>query len=225
MSRKPPSRAQWTSRKYLWRRSPGPGYHGVVKDSAADPLLPLARRIRDGDVSAFEALFRTLHAPLCEVVDSFVHSQAVAEEIVQELFFVVWVDRARFPEARSMRAYLFAAARNRAVHHLRHVAVARRWSEHSTLAAETGSRPSPDRLLEGRETVLAVRQAIDNLPTRTRLAFLLQWEYEMSHTEIATAMGISTKGVEKLLSTAKAKLKAALGDHAARFVERREPRG
>jgi RNA polymerase sigma-70 factor (ECF subfamily) len=194
-----------------------------VKDSAADPLLPLARRIRDGDVSAFEALFRALHAPLCEVVDSYVRSQAVAEEIVQELFFVVWVDRERFPEARSMRAYLFTAARNRAVHHLRHLAVARRWSERSQPDPESASRRAPDHLLEAHETELAVRRAIDNLPARTRVAFVLQWEYEMSHAEIATAMGISIKGVEKLLATAKAKLKGALGDHAARFVERRDP--
>ncbi len=55
----------------------------------------LVQRIRSGDVSAFEELFRQLHAPLCEVVDSYVRSQDIAEEIVQELFFVVWVKRER----------------------------------------------------------------------------------------------------------------------------------
>lgn len=68
------------------------------------------------DVSAFEELFRELHAPLCEVVDSFVRSQAIAEEIVQDLFFTVWVKRTTL-EPESMRGYLFRA-RNRALHHL-----------------------------------------------------------------------------------------------------------
>lgn len=90
-----------------------------MSDRLVDPLVPLARRVRDGDIGAFETLFRTLHAPLCEVVDGYVRSQAVAEEIVQELFFVIWMDRERLPDARSIRAYLFGAARNRAVHHLR----------------------------------------------------------------------------------------------------------
>jgi len=76
-------------------------------------------------------------------------------------------------------------------------------------------------LLESHETESAVRQAIDLLPARTRVAFTLQWDYEMSHSEIATAMGISIKGVEKLIATAKTKLKATLGDHAAAFVDRR----
>jgi len=192
-----------------------------VNDRSVDPLVPLARRIRDGDVGAFEALFRALHGPLCEVVDGYVRSQAVAEEIVQELFFVLWVDRDRLPEARSIRAYLFGAARNRAVHHLRHQAVVKRWADRSRSDPDGHSPRPPDRLLESHETEIAVREAIDQLPARTRVAFILQWDYEMSHSEIATAMGISIKGVEKLIATAKTKLRATLGEHAAACVDRR----
>ena len=192
-----------------------------MSDQPVDPLTPLARRIRDGDIGAFEALFRALHAPLCEVVDGYVRSQAVAEEIVQDLFFVVWADRERLPDARSIRAYMFGAARNRAVHHLRHQVVVKRWANTvRSVNKSTGSRP-PDRLLESSETEVAVRDAIDRLPPRARIAFVLQWDYEMSHTDIATAMGISIKGVEKLLASARTKLREMLGDHAARFVERR----
>lgn len=192
-----------------------------MSDRPADPLVPLARRIRDGDVGAFEALFRAFHGPLCEVVDGYVRSQAVAEEIVQELFFVLWVDRDRLPEARSIRAYMFGAARNRAVHHLRHQVVVKRWSDPSHAPAAGPPPRTPDLLLESHETETAVREAIDQLPPRTRVAFVLQWDYEMSHAEIATAMGISIKGVEKLVATAKTKLRETLGDHAAAFVARR----
>jgi RNA polymerase sigma-70 factor (ECF subfamily) len=192
-----------------------------VNDRPVDPLVPLARRIRDGDIAAFEALFRALHGPLCEVVEGYVRSQAVAEEIVQDLFFVVWVDRERLIEARSLRAYLFGAARNRAVHHLRHQVVVKRWSDRERAELSSPAKPAPDRQLESSETEAAVREAIDRLPARTRVAFVLQWDYEMSHAEIATAMGISIKGVEKLIATAKAKLRQALGNHAATFVERR----
>jgi len=193
-----------------------------VSDRPVDPLHQLARRIRDGDIGAFESLFRAFHAPLCEIVDGYVRSQAIAEEIVQDLFFVLWVERERFPEARSMRAYMFTAARNRAVHHLRHRAVAKRWTERVRSETEPAVARAPDRFLEAGETQLAVREAIDRLPARTRVAFVLQWEYEMSHDEIATAMDISIKGVEKLIATAKSKLRASLGDHAAAYVERQD---
>jgi RNA polymerase sigma factor (sigma-70 family) len=66
----------------------------------------------------------------------------------------------------------------------------------------------------GDERSVAVRRAIDQLPTRARLAVVLRWQHQMSHAEVAAAMGISNKGVEKLLSTAKAKLRVLLGVHA-----------
>jgi RNA polymerase sigma-70 factor, ECF subfamily len=189
-----------------------------------DALAHLPRRIRDGDIDAFEQLFRAMHAPLCEVVDGYVRSQAIAEEIVQDLFLALWVSRDRFPAPSSMRAYLFASARNRSLHHLRHRAVARRWSERARLeptrpASNEGHRP-PDRALEVDETARALRRAVDQLPPRSRVAFVLQWEHEMSHADIAIAMGISIKGVEKLLATAKTKLRVSLGPHADAAIAR-----
>ncbi|MDQ2664997.1 MAG: sigma-70 family RNA polymerase sigma factor [Gemmatimonadota bacterium] len=169
-----------------------------------------ARRIRAGDVSAFEELFRELHAPLCEVVDSFVRSQAVAEEIVQDLFFTVWVKRARL-EAESMRSYLFRAARNRALHQVRHDSVVRRIGRLADarpevagvamVADESDAAQQPD------ENLQRLRAAIDLLPPRTRLALVLRIDHGMNDQRIAEAMGISLKGVEKLIASAKRALR------------------
>ena len=186
-------------------------------DRQIDPLVELGRRVRDGDVHAFEQLFRAMHAPLCEVADTYVRSQAVAEEIVQDLFFALWVKRDRIPPPESLRAYLFAAARNRSLHHLRHLSVVRRWSlwveSRPDVAGVAQGPPLADALTEADERHVALRAAIDRLPPRTRLALVLQWEHKMSHAEVASAMGISIKGVEKLLATARRKLRALLEDH------------
>lgn len=175
----------------------------------------LARRIRAGDVSAFEALFRELHAPLCEVVDCYVSSQAVAEEIVQDLFFTVWVKRDTL-EAESMRGYLFRAARNRAMHQVRRDSVVRRFGrlvgarpEVAGIAVD-GADTGPD---DGR--LARLRTAMDQLPPRTRLAIVLRIDHGMRDQAIAEAMGISLKGVEKLMSMAKRLLRALLVDEGA----------
>jgi RNA polymerase sigma-70 factor (ECF subfamily) len=187
-------------------------------DARNDPLTELCRHVRAGDVAAFEQLFRSLHAPLCEVVDSYVRAQDVAEEIVQDLFFVLWTARDRLPAPRSFRAYLFTAARNRALHHLRHRAVVRHWSARVDSHAEVagiGTPPArPDEALHAVERSRAVRRAVAQLPPRARVAFVLRWEHEMSHAEIASAMGISVKGVEKLLTAARARLRELLGAEA-----------
>jgi RNA polymerase sigma-70 factor (ECF subfamily) len=187
-------------------------------DRRVDPLVELCPRIRDGDVAAFEQLFRAMHAPLCEVADSYVRSQAIAEEIIQDLFFVLWMKRDRIPRPEAMRAYLFTAARNRALHHLRHRAVVRRWSarseSHPDVAGTAHHAVLPDDALQSQERSEALRRAIDQLAPRTRLAVVLRLDHGMSQDEVASAMGITIKGVEKLLAAAKAKLRALLGPHA-----------
>src|SRR6476646_5817812 len=75
-----------------------------------DSLAHLSDRVRRGDLAAFEELFRAMYAPLCEVADSYVRSQAIAEEIVQDLFFAIWMKRDRLPNVDSLQAYLFTAA-------------------------------------------------------------------------------------------------------------------
>src|SRR5215207_2149794 len=74
-------------------------------------------RIRAGDEAAFEALFRALAPGLCTLVTRYVHSRDIAEEIVQDLFLDIWTRRAELAIDRSIAAYLFGAARNRALNH------------------------------------------------------------------------------------------------------------
>lgn len=186
-------------------------------------LTDLVARIQADDVGAFEEVFRAFHAPLCEVVDSYVRSQPVAEDIVQDLFFVVWLKR-RTLTRLALRPYLFAAARNQALRHLRHAAVVRRWSFRATLDSSLDSSPSPptqpDHDVEARETADTLRAAVDELPPRSRLAFVLRSEHEMSYADVADAMGISVKGVEKLISIAKSRLRQRLGSRAEPWIQR-----
>ncbi len=180
-----------------------------------DTLTHLSDRVRRGEVAAFEELFHAMHAPLCEIADSYVQSQAVAEEIVQDLFFAIWAKRDRLPKVSSFQAYLFTATRNRCFHHLRHRAMVRRWTTwagttSNNIAGVAESGRSVDETLEVEERRSAVRQAIDRLPPRTRLALVLQRDHEMTNAEIAEAMGISLKGVEKLLTTARQMLRTSL---------------
>lgn len=179
-----------------------------------DSLTHLLEGVRRGDLAAFEELFRAMHAPLCEVAHSYVQSKAIADEIVQDLFFAIWMKRENLPNVDSLQAYLFTAARNRSLHHLRHRAMVQRWTSWagatSDVAGIAASPPSADEALEADERRARIREAIDRLPPRARLALVLQRDHEMTQAEIAEAMDISLKGVEKLLATARQKLRPLL---------------
>ena len=169
-------------------------------------------RVRANDVGSFEALFFRYHGTLCEIVDAYVGSQAIAEEIVQDLFHTIWRDRAKLAVRGSLRSYLCVAARNRALQHLRRGAVARR---HARAAAEpdVDREPRADEVLERRETLVALRRAIDALPPRARLAVVLRWRDHLTNADVADAMGITVKGVEKLLASAMSRLRLSMRPH------------
>jgi RNA polymerase sigma-70 factor (ECF subfamily) len=173
------------------------------------------QQVRSGNVAAFERIFRRLHAPMCEVVDSYVRAQDVAEELVQDVFFAAWNRREKLPPDDALPAYLFAAARNRALHHLRHAAVVRRWNERAAVepavAGVASSVPLAADEIERTERDAMLRRAIDKLPPRSRVAVVLQYTHGMTQGEVASAMGISVKGVEKLVASGKKRLRELLG--------------
>ena len=148
--------------------------------------------------SGLEQLFRAQYAELREFAYRYVRSESVAEEIVQDVFLAVWTKRNDLVPRTTMRAYLFAAVRNRALHSTRHAAVARRFEESERAFGGESTTRSDD--VEDPEQVAALTQAIAALPGRTRLAIELRWLRQMSHAEVAEAMDISIKGVEKLLA-------------------------
>ena len=149
-------------------------------------------RIRAGDEAAFEALFRALAPGLCALVTRYVASRAVAEEIVQDLFLEVWTHRAELSIDRSIAAYLYTSARNRALNHAKR----ERRVVDLTLAdggdtSDPGA-PGESELLDA----LELQDAIAQLPARCRLIFTLNRHQDLSYTEIATSLGLSVKTVE-----------------------------
>jgi len=179
--------------------------------SATD--LQLVDRLRHDDLEAFERIFATYHAMLCDIADSYVGSQAIAEELVQDLFHTLWRDRSRLDVRHSLRSYLCRATRNRAVQHLRHRSVVLRWTRLVGADTDAAHAAPSDAMLEQHETLTALRAAITALPPRARLAVVLRWHHRMTNAEVAEAMDISVKGVEKLLASAMERLRQSMRTH------------
>jgi RNA polymerase sigma-70 factor (ECF subfamily) len=177
--------------------------HGHSRPALPDPA---------GD-AAFDVLFRSNYAALCRFVLPFVRSRAVAEELVQDLFFAIWQrpDRGAAPEIS--RTYLYTAARNRAISYLRHERIQERWAAGEVVAdrAELGA----DDDLQQAELESAVYRAIDELPPRCRLVFTMHRQQRLTYAAIAEALQISVKSVEAHIGRALAHLRAALGPYLA----------
>lgn len=132
---------------------------------------------------------------------------------MQDLFLTLWAKRRASGSAELTAAYLFVAARNRALKHVRHRRVVAR--VHEQKAAEQSERAagSADHEVLHRETAEAVEAAIAELPERCREIFLLSRRQHMSYSEIAAALGISVKTVEVQMWRALRKLRDALSEY------------
>lgn len=145
-------------------------------------------------------------------VARYVRSQAVGEEIVQDLFLKLWIGREGLPSVDSPKAYLYRAARNAALNHMRREGLERGWAERSGRDEPAFVAPAPD-VADEEALAAAVRAAIDALPTRCRLIFTMSRDDRLTYAEIAGALGLSVKTVETQMGRALKALRAALASH------------
>ncbi|MCU0634242.1 MAG: sigma-70 family RNA polymerase sigma factor [Gemmatimonadaceae bacterium] len=181
-----------------------PGAQRRARDEDLSPPLDAAliARIRGGDRDAFEELFRATYAAVVAFSSRYVGDDR-AEELAQELYFDLWSRRAQWTVRGSVRAYLFTAARNRALNVRRRDRVEQDWeaTEGTDDVRELHPHPRlPDVALEEQERESMVRAALDALPERARLTMHLRWRDGLSYAEIAEVLGVTVKAVENSLA-------------------------
>ena len=191
---------------------------GFDPSAPPDPSLvtdfELLERLRRGDHSAFDALFRQWYEPVVRTANRILHEPGVAEELAQDVFLELWRRRETLPEGSSVSGYLLQAVRNRALNHLRHLQVQRRSQVYVEALSEPAEQADAD--AETGELEAAIQGAVAELPPRTREVFLMSRERNLKYSEIAEQLGISVKAVEANMSRALRQLR----EHLAPYLQR-----
>ena len=160
----------------------------------------LLERLRNGDTTAFDSIFRTWYGPLVGTAERMLRDRAVAEEIVQDVMLELWRRRETLAVDGSAQAYLFQAARNRVLNHLRHLRIEQR--SEPEVRADLSSTPHADAEMTQEELGVAVQDAVRSLPDRCREVFELSRVHGLKYAEIAQQLGISVKTVEAQMGKA-----------------------
>lgn len=157
--------------------------------------------VRD-DKKALESLFRKYFAPLCRFTDSFVENPMTAEELVADIFFSIWTKRKELFIHTSVRAYLFATARNTALNHLRGNTKGKIVYLHEQ-TVEPGFVDGVDAGLEYYELLEQVEGIIDKMPKKRQQIFRMHKLEGLKYNEIADRLSISVNTVQNQMSEAK----------------------
>jgi RNA polymerase sigma-70 factor (ECF subfamily) len=188
-----------------------------------DADATLLARLRDGDEQAFTDLVGRYHSSMLRLALSFVSSQAVAEEVVQDTWLAVLRGLGRFEERSSLRTWLFTILVNRArstgVREARTVPVADAGPvvDASRFGPNGAWAVPPEHWAEEAENRIdavklsgLLRGGLDGLPVRQRDVVVLRDVEGMSSAEVCQVLAISEGNQRVLLHRGRSKLRQVL---------------
>ncbi len=166
--------------------------------------------IRNGDMKAFDELFRRHYAGLCAFAAQIV-PLSEAENIVQDIFMKIWEKKDSIVLQHNISTYLYTSVKYRCMTlNSRNDTKAR---VYDMLYESMKDRvENPDSLLI-KEMASRLHEAIEALPESYREAFRKHRFEDMSYKEIAAREGVSVKTVEYRISQALKLLRASLADY------------
>ena len=197
--------------------------------------LRLIASLRAGDEAAFATLVRMYNRSLQRLARMFVSSDAVAEEVVQEVWLAVLTGLDRFEGRSSLRTWIFRIATNiaktRGVRESRSVplsslAGARRGGPDRRRdpvregglvdrpAAVRGT-PTRRRSRSTTEAMARIQAEIDRLPEVQRAVITLRDVHGLSSEEVCELLDVTPGNQRVILHRARAKVRAALEDYFA----------
>jgi RNA polymerase sigma-70 factor (ECF subfamily) len=171
----------------------------------------LVSKIKNGNVNAFKEVFTIYYAPLCMFASCIVKDTNDAEEIVQELFYVIWKNRNNLPLLHSLKGYLYNAVRNQSLLFVEHRNVVRTYAS-TEKERMSGDRwnTNPQAEMETAELEDLVNKSLNTLSERCRTIFLMHRMESCKYSEIADRLGVSVKTVEADITKALKTLKAEI---------------
>jgi RNA polymerase sigma factor (sigma-70 family) len=164
----------------------------------------LSPRERDKDTvrAGLDRLARRYYAPLASFFRKRTRDTAEVQDLVQQVFLRLAQYR-EIDKIRNAEGFIFQTASNALKDHFRNSAVRNRYSkEQIEISGGCGSDFSPERVLQGRESVAQLAGALRQLPERTRDVLMLRCFEGLKHAEIARLQGISVRAVEKHIERA-----------------------
>ncbi len=192
---------------------------------AETPLLEMLSdaevmlRVAAGDDVAFDYLVDKFRRPMISFMYRMTRSQAVAEELAQEVFLRVYRSRKSYAASAKFTTWLYRIATNLAVNHARDTKYER--PENTVNIDEPDSdtgltvdvadrRLNAEQVILRRERMAAIRREVEKLPERQQAAVIMHKYQNMDYKQIAGVLKLSESATKSLLFRAYETLRETL---------------
>ena len=182
-----------------------------MDETAEDSALML--RYRDGDVVAFEVLYKRHNNGLYRYLLRLCHHRDTAEDIFQDVWGKIIKSRQKYRPTAKFSTFLYRVAHNCFIDHIR------RNKRHSySVDVDPDNQPDPGDQPEAlAERSMAKRRldaALRELPEEQRDVFLLHEEAGLNLDQIASVTGANRETAKSRLRYAVKKLRVAINEPA-----------
>lgn len=158
-----------------------------------------------GDNNAYKQLYDILFIPMSYVATSYVKSNAIAEELVQDTFMNLLEDRQYFKSIKHLKHYLYVILKNKCIDYIRKEKVRTRYEKDTLSETKLLEDSFWDKVLK-EEVIAKLMEGINSLPPQCRKVMHFSLEGKRN-SEIANIMQISVETVKDYKRTSKIKLK------------------
>jgi RNA polymerase sigma-70 factor, ECF subfamily len=176
-------------------------------------------RVKAGDDSAFDYLVQKYRRPMLSFMYRMARNSAAAEDMAQEVFLRVYRSRENYEASAKFTTWLYRIASNLAVNHARDTRHERPENTVSLDEPDQGTGLTmdvADDSLTAEETILrrerlaAIRQRVQALPERQRMAVIMHKYQQMDYRQIGEILKLSESAIKSLLFRAYETLRGQL---------------
>ncbi|KAA2238943.1 sigma-70 family RNA polymerase sigma factor [Chitinophaga agrisoli] len=169
----------------------------------------LFQLIAEGSQEAFAAVYARYHEKIYSLSFHLTKSEVVAEEIVQDVFLKVWLQKQGLPEIRNFESWLFILARNHIYTWLK--ARAQRVTLEPLPEDFVSVEPvAAESVIHRKEFEALINAAVQQLPPQQQQVYNLSREEHLGREAIAERLGVSPETVKVHLSRAMRSIRAYL---------------
>lgn len=177
----------------------------------------LLEHIVNRSAEALAQLYDRFGRPAYSLARRICVDEALAEDVVQETFLVVWRDPGRFdPDRGAVSSWLLTLVHHRAVDAVRREATRRRRTVPPSADGEDWNvppGPGADQAALGAVVAGKVRDALAELPADQREALALAYFGGYTQREVASLVGVPLGTVKSRMFAGTRKLRTLLGPH------------
>lgn len=167
------------------------------------------------DIATFRKYYDLYYDQLCHFLNFYTQDITIIEDVLQEVYLKLWENRDEI-EIQYIKTYLFHAAKNRVLNHLRDEQNRHYLLENWFNQQQQEKQGKECYDLEQFTTLLY--KAIEQLPEKCREIFLLSRQEKLTYKQIAEKLDISVKTVEAQMGIALKRIRETLSTASFSFL-------